>query len=126
MKQGVARLKKVCKVCRAALPDGASPHLHYFFRFGLFPSHPPLITVPNAHGELKKRRHVTLTDTAFNHLGDIAHEARKSNSETLERLIRSTPVWEGSATLADNAWEQCFDHTQESVDPSALFPDESF
>jgi hypothetical protein len=113
-------------VCRAALPDGASSDLHYFFRFHLFPSSPPLITVPNAHGELKKRRHVTLTDTAFNHLGDIAHEARKSNSETLERLIRSTPVWEGSATLADNAWEQCFDHTQESVDPSALFPDESF
>ena len=82
--------------------------------------------MPNAHGELKKRRHVTLTDTAFNHLGDIAHEARKSNSETLERLIRSTPVWEGSATLADNAWEECLDHTQEQVDPSAFFPDESF
>ena len=112
-------------MCRAALPDGAFPGLNYFFRFDLFLAHSPLITVPNAHGELKKRRHVTLTDTAFTHLGNIAHEARKSNSETLERLIRSTPVWEGSATLADSAWEQCFDHTQESVDPSSPFPDES-
>lgn len=81
--------------------------------------------VPNVHGELKKRRHVTLTDTAFDHLGNIAHEARKSNSETLERLIRSTPVWEGSAALADNAWEECFDYTKEHTDPDRLFPDES-
>ena len=76
------------------------------------------------HGEYKKRRHVILTDTAFKHLGDIAHDARLSNSEALERLIRSTPVWEGSATLADGAWEECMDHTQELVDPSVLFPDE--
>ena len=79
----------------------------------------------NVHGEPKRRRNVCLTDTAFSHLGEIAHEARKSNSETLERLIRSTPIWEGSATLADNAWEECFDHTQESVDPDSLFSDES-
>jgi hypothetical protein len=96
-----------------------------FLSFWPISSSDLLITVPKAHGELKKRRHVTLTDTAFAHLGNIAHEARKSNSETLERLIRSTPVWEGSATLADSAWEQCFDHTQESIDPSAPFPDES-
>lgn len=77
------------------------------------------------HGEHKKRRNVMLTDTAFNHLGDIAHDARLSNSEALERLIRSTPVWEGNATLADNAWEECMDHTQSLVDPDSLFPDES-
>lgn len=77
------------------------------------------------HGEPKKRRHVMLTDTAFGHLGDIAHDARLSSSEALERLIRSTPIWEGSATLANNAWEECMDHTQSSVDPDALFPDES-
>lgn len=69
----------------------------------------------NVHGEPKKRRHITLTDTAFNHLGDIAHDARLSNSETLERLVRSTPVWEGSATLANNAWEECMDHTQSTI-----------
>jgi hypothetical protein len=79
----------------------------------------------NVHGEPKRRRNVCLTDTAFSHLGEIAHEARKSNSETLERLIRSTPIWEGSATLADNAWEECFDHTQEPVNPDNIFPDES-
>jgi hypothetical protein len=73
------------------------------------------------HGEPKKRRNVCLTDTAFKHLGDIAHEGRLSNSEALERLIRSTPVWEGSATLADSAWEECMDHTQEAVSPDALF-----
>jgi len=96
-----------------------------FLFFSPISSSDLLITVPNVHGELKKRRHVTLTDTAFSHLGEIAHEARKSNSETLERLIRSTPVWEGSATLADNAWEECFDHTQEQINPSAPFSDES-
>ena len=79
----------------------------------------------NVHGEPKRRRHVCLTDTAFSHLGNIAHEARKSNSEALERLIRSTPTWEGSATLADNAWEECFDHTQQSVDADSLSPNES-
>lgn len=81
--------------------------------------------MPNFHGEPKKRRHICLTDTAYQHLGEIAHEARKSNSETLERLIRSTPVWEGIATLADNAWKECFDHTQEQINPSAPFPDEN-
>lgn len=74
----------------------------------------------NVHGEPKKRRHITLTDTAFNHLGDIAHDARLSNSETLERLVRSTPVWEGSATLANNAWEECMDHTQFTVSPDSI------
>jgi hypothetical protein len=77
------------------------------------------------HGEHKRRRHVLLTETAWSHLGNIAHDARLSNSETMERLVRSTPVWEGSATLSDSAWEVCMDHTQETVDPSALFEDES-
>lgn len=79
----------------------------------------------NVHGEPKKRRHITLTDTAFAHLGEIAHDARLSNSETLERLIRSTPVWEGSATLSSNAWEECMDHTQPSTPTDVPFPDES-
>ncbi len=77
------------------------------------------------HGEHKRRRHVLLTETAWTHLGNIAHDARLSNSEALERLVRSTPTWEGSATLANNAWEVCMDHTQEAVSPSDLFPDES-
>lgn len=77
------------------------------------------------HGEPKKRRHITLTDTAFNHLGDIAHDARLSNSETLERLIRATPVWEGNATLSNNAWEECMDHSQALISNETLFQDES-
>lgn len=64
----------------------------------------------NVHGEPKRRRHITLTDTAFSHLKEIAHEARLSNSETLERLVRSTPAWEGRTTLTDDAWQQCVDH----------------
>ena len=36
------------------------------------------------HGEHKKRRHVFFTDTAWEHLADIAHDARLSNSETLD------------------------------------------
>ena len=76
------------------------------------------------YGEYKKRRNVTLTNTAFNHLGEIAHEARLSNSEALERLIRSTPIWEGSATLANGAWEECMDHTQTTVSPDSPFQDE--
>lgn len=75
------------------------------------------------HGEPKRRHQFCITETAFNHLVEISHEARKSKSETLERLIRSTPVWEGSATLADNAWEECFDHTQDS---SVLVSNEGF
>jgi hypothetical protein len=63
------------------------------------------------HGEPKKSRHFTLTDTAYNHLKDIAHDARKSLSETLERLIRSTPIWEGSATLSDGAFSLIEDYS---------------
>ena len=77
------------------------------------------------HGEPKKRRHITLTDTAFSHLGEIAHQARLSNSEALERLIRSTPQWEGSATLSESAWEECMDHTQPSAQFDSSVLDES-
>lgn len=62
------------------------------------------------YGETKKGRHLSLTDTAFAHLGNIAHEARLSNSEALERLIRSTPIWEGSATLSDGAFSLIEDY----------------
>ena len=97
-------------LCRAATSDGAS-----------FPR--PMNG--NVHGEPKKRRHITLTDTAFNHLGDIAHDARLSNSEAMERLIRATPVWEGNATLSNSAWEECMDHSQALVTTGNSFPDES-
>jgi len=63
------------------------------------------------HGEPKKGRHLTLTDTAYSHLSNIAHEARLSLSETLERLVRSTPIWEGSATLANGAFDLIEDYS---------------
>ena len=82
------------------------------------------------YGETKKGRHLSLTDTAFNHLGNIAHEARLSNSETLERLIRSTPIWEGSATLSDGAFSLIEDYAALIDSPEAPFltgyEDESF
>lgn len=103
-------LRVMGTLCRAAKPN-ASSFQHLMTNM--------------VHGEHKKRRHVLFTDTAWEHLGDIAHEARLSNSETLERLVRSTAPWEGSATLANNAWEECMDFTKEAVDSSDLFPDES-
>lgn len=63
------------------------------------------------HGEPKKSRHFTLTDTAYCHLKNIAHDARQSLSETLERLVRSTPTWEGSATLSDGAFSLIEDYS---------------
>lgn len=71
----------------------------------------------HAYGEQKKARHITLTDTAYKHIGDIAHEARLSTSETLERLIRSTPIWEGSATLSNGAFDLIEDY---ALSPSEL------
>ena len=67
------------------------------------------------HGEPKKSRHFTLTDTAYNHLKNIAHDARQSLSETIERLVRSTPVWEGSATLSDGAFSLIEDYSSSSA-----------
>lgn len=63
------------------------------------------------HGEPKRARHFTLTDTAFEHLKSISHDAEQSMSETIERLIRSTPVWEGSATLSDGAFSLIEDYS---------------
>lgn len=63
------------------------------------------------HGEPKKSRHFTITDTAYNHLKDIAHEARLSLSETIERLIRTTSPWEGNAVLSDGAFSLVEDHS---------------
>ena len=77
----------------------------------------------NVHAEPKKGRHLSLTDTAYKHLGNIAHEARLSLSETLERLVRSTPVWEGSATLANGAFDLIEDYsTSLETDFNESFP----
>jgi hypothetical protein len=63
------------------------------------------------HGEPKKSRHFTITDTAYAHLKNIAHDARQSLSETVERLIRTTPVWEGGFSLSDGAFVLVEDHS---------------
>ena len=77
----------------------------------------------NGNKELKKGRHFSLTDTAYAHLGDIAWEARLSLSETLERLVRSTPIWEGSATLANGAFDLIEDYsTSLETDFDESFP----
>lgn len=72
------------------------------------------------YGEMKKGRHLSLTDTAFTHLNNIAHEARLSKSETLERLIRSTPIWEGNATLSDGAFSLIEDYASLLPSPDSL------
>ena len=59
----------------------------------------------------KSKRHFTLSDQASTHLSAIAGEARLSRSEALERLIRATPVFEGSALLANGAWSLAIDHS---------------
>jgi hypothetical protein len=77
----------------------------------------------NSNKELKKGRHFSLTDTAYAHLGNIAHEARLSLSETLERLVRSTPIWEGSATFANGAFDIIEDYsTSLETDFNESFP----
>jgi hypothetical protein len=58
----------------------------------------------------KHRKHFTLSDTAYSHLCSIAEHACLSRSETLERLIRSVPAWEGSNAFANEAWEACIDY----------------
>jgi len=47
------------------------------------------------HGERKRKVHVTMTPTAMSRLDEIAFNAQLSRSEALERLIRSTPPYEG-------------------------------
>lgn len=73
------------------------------------------------HGEPKRSRHFTLTNTAYVHLGAIAHEAHQSLSETLERLIRSTPIWEGSATLSDGAFPMIEDYSASNAEDYESF-----
>ena len=63
------------------------------------------------HGESKNSRHFTLTDTAYNHLKDIAYEARLSLSETIERLVRTTSPWEGRVVLSDGAFPLVVDYS---------------
>lgn len=63
----------------------------------------------------KSKRHFTLSQQASDHLSAIAGEARLSRSEALERLIRATPVFEGSALLANGAWKLAIDHSLEST-----------
>ena len=73
----------------------------------------------------KTKKHFTLTQDAFDHLASIAAEARLSRSETLERIIRGTPVWEGSTSFANGAWPLCIDYTAPEL-PSSLDDDEDF
>ena len=67
------------------------------------------------HDEPKTKRHVTLTQTASDHLDAIAKETSLSRSEAIERLIRSCSVWEAGFLLSDEAWLCCIDHTNDSL-----------
>jgi hypothetical protein len=60
----------------------------------------------------KQRRHFTLSLGTFDHLSLIAKEAQLSRSETLERLIRSTPVIEGSMLFSNTTWPMAIDHSE--------------
>lgn len=57
----------------------------------------------------KQRRHFTLSDQAYEHLGGLAKGAKLSRSETLERLIRCQALLEGEYTLSDDAWPEVTD-----------------
>ncbi len=41
------------------------------------------------YGELKRKRHLYLTDTAHTHLVDLAHSSGSSPSEVCEQIIRN-------------------------------------
>lgn len=58
----------------------------------------------------KHKRHFTLSQAAVDHLAAIAANAGLSRSETVERLIRATPVWEGSSCFSNGAWSLCIDY----------------
>jgi hypothetical protein len=73
----------------------------------------------SSYNSPKIKRHFTLTQDAFKHLVNIASEAKLSRSETLERLIRCTPTWEGSTSLSNGAWSLCVDYTAPEL-PSSL------
>jgi hypothetical protein len=62
----------------------------------------------------KRRRHFTLSDQAYDHLTAIAHDGGISRSETLERLVRSTDIGDGSSLLSDNAWPFVIDYCSPS------------
>lgn len=74
--------------------------------------HPLMPSSLYAGGKVK--RHFTLSQGAVDHLSAIASDAGLSRSETMERLIRSTPVWEGGATFSNGAWPLCIDHASPS------------
>jgi hypothetical protein len=58
----------------------------------------------------KRRRHFTLSDQGYAHLTAIAQDGGISRSETLERLVRSTDISDGSSLLSDAAWPFVIDH----------------
>jgi hypothetical protein len=62
----------------------------------------------------KQRKHFTLSEAAYSHLSQMASAAMLSRSETLERLIRSVPIWEGRVAFSNAAWPSCIDHSQKS------------
>lgn len=62
----------------------------------------------------KQRRHFTLSSDSFDHLSLIAEGAKLSRSETLERLIRSTAISEGSMLLSNTSWHMAYDCILES------------
>jgi hypothetical protein len=59
----------------------------------------------------KRRRHFTLSDQGYAHLTAIAQDGGISRSETLERLVRSTDISDGSSLLSDDAWPFVIDHS---------------
>jgi hypothetical protein len=74
---------------------------------GKFPVGAPLPKSPYEGG--KQRRHFTLSNQAYGHLGLIAQEAGLSRSETLERLIRCQHISEGRFVFSDGAWPEVTD-----------------
>lgn len=60
----------------------------------------------------KQRRHFSLSLGTFDHLSLIAKDAQLSRSETLERIIRSTPITDGSLLFSGDAWHYVFDHSE--------------
>lgn len=50
----------------------------------------------------KRKIHFTLTPTALDRLRELATNAELSRSETLERLLRSTPAHEGLVLCNEN------------------------
>lgn len=70
-----------------------------------------VLPMPKPYEGGKRRHHFTLSDQAYDHLTAIALEGRLSRSETLERLVRSTAISEGSSLLSDDIWPLVIDHS---------------